>query len=375
MSFLRIIRLTPQFPSPAPPPPAPPRPSPPRPARGDSTHTRRFWAMAPPPTTISACRFGASAPKPPPQPPRRRHLFMFGTLEPRRDLFRGHTRGMHLDQWLEGTDGIRHRKEAYEAGFKPTTVRDFATDGRILVIRRSWLATGSADPRLCTAADAGARLACVSAAQWRGWWLPPDAPDQLHLSLGPHRTNNESSMKRHWSHPLSAPGPFELIESVEDSLRHIAECLPHDEALVVWESAIRTEQLSPASLRMLPWRSRAASGLADECTGLADSGLETYFVVRMGRRGVFVAQQVVIAGRRVDGLIGSWLVIQVDGHAHHSSPADRARDAAHDAELALRGYTVLRFTYSQVVYQWPEVERTVMRAIAAEFHLHPRASR
>lgn len=33
------------------------------------------------------------------------------------------------------------------------------------------------------------------------------------------------------------------------------------------------------------------------------------------------------------------------------------------------GYTVLRFTYSQVMHDWPMVERTIARAIATGKHL------
>jgi hypothetical protein len=37
--------------------------------------------------------------------------------------------------------------------------------------------------------------------------------------------------------------------------------------------------------------------------------------------------------------------------------------------LRLRGYTALRFGYAQVIYDWPTVERTVARAVAAGLHL------
>lgn len=84
--------------------------------------------------------------------------------------------------------------------------------------------------------------------------------------------------------------------------------------------------------------------------------------------GLPIRQQTVLAGRPVDFLIGDRLVVQVDGHAYHSSAADRGRDAAHDAELRLRGYHVLRFTYSQVLHDWPAVERSIARAVAAGLH-------
>ncbi len=40
---------------------------------------------------------------------------------------------------------------------------------------------------------------------------------------------------------------------------------------------------------------------------------------------------------------------QIDGFEHRSKPSDRRRDMRADARLALRGYTVLRFDYQQVL--------------------------
>jgi very-short-patch-repair endonuclease len=84
---------------------------------------------------------------------------------------------------------------------------------------------------------------------------------------------------------------------------------------------------------------------------------------------VRVRQQVVLAGRPVDMLVGDRLVLQIDGYEHHSSSAQRAKDIAHDAELRLRGYTVLRFSYGQIVHDWVAVERRITRALAAGLHL------
>ena len=92
-------------------------------------------------------------------------------------------------------------------------------------------------------------------------------------------------------------------------------------------------------------------------------------VTPLRRWGVRVRQQVVLAGRPVDVLVGDRLVLQIDGYEHHSSSAQRAKDIAHDAELRLRGYTVFRLSYSQVVHDWPAVERRIKRALAAGLHL------
>jgi len=109
--------------------------------------------------------------------------------------------------------------------------------------------------------------------------------------------------------------------------------------------------------------------------GLSDSGLETIVVVRLSGWGVPLRQQVQLAGHRVDIVIGSHLVVQIDGYAHHSSSAQRGSDVAHDAELRLRGYTVLRFSYAQIVHDWEDVERTLQAAIARGLHLPQRQRR
>lgn len=275
--------------------------------------------------------------------------------------------------WLAQRNGIAHRHHALRAGFSTPTIRQCRLDGTVTVLKRQWLLLDSANEDFVCAATHHGRLACISAAAHRGWWTPPGTTAQRHLWMRPNG-HGAQQYARHWNTPITPCGVGDLIESSLDSLRHVAECLPMDDALTVWESAIRQEKLDTASLRIVRWRSARAQHLAQECTGLADSGLETFLVTRLARRGVTVRQQVWLAGRPVDGLIGEWLVVQTDGHEHHSSPSDRARDAAHDAELTLRGYTVLRFTYAQVMRDWPQTERIIMRAIAAGFHLHPRRS-
>ena len=156
---------------------------------------------------------------------------------------------------------------------------------------------------------------------------------------------------------------------MEDALLHIAACLDRDTALVLWESAARVERIAAEALRAIAWPSRAAHELAEAATGLSHSGLETLVVTPLRRWGLGVRQQIVLAGRPVDVLVGDRLIVQIDGYEFHSSSAQRTKDLAHDAELRLRGYTVLRFSHAQVIHDWALVERTIRRAVAARLHL------
>jgi len=187
----------------------------------------------------------------------------------------------------------------------------------------------------------------------------------------PHASSTgiDADIMVHWTRPLCPVARTDLQAGIEDALGHIAQCLPREDALVVWESAARTEALAPETLRAVPWPAVAARDLAGAVTGLSDSGLETLVFAPLRARGISVVQQAKVAGRFVDGLIGEALVVQVDGFAFHASSAQRTADVAHDTELRLRGYTVLRFTYRQAVHERAAVQRTLQRALAQRLHL------
>lgn len=274
--------------------------------------------------------------------------------------------------WIAERDGIARRVDILRAGFPIGVVRSSVRAGHALLIRRAWLALPSAPAELIAAARAGGRVTCVSLARMRGWWMPEDIDPNLHLHLTPgsgsaHLPEQWPGVV-HWTKPI-APAGGSLVGSVEDALAHIARCLPFDQALVLWESASRIERLAPEALRRIRWPGPAARELAAAVEGLSDSGLETLVVVPLRRWGLRIRQQVYLAGRPVDVLIGDRLVLQIDGYEHHSSSAQRSADIAHDAELRLRGYTVVRVSYRQVVHEWHAVERMLRRAVAAGLHL------
>lgn len=281
---------------------------------------------------------------------------------------------MDLAQWLTLQGGIAHRQHAAAEGFGRAVQRKAIESGTVRAVRRHWIAIDSADADLTLAATNTARVACVSAARRRDWWMPEAVDARLHIAVAPHGASPRVDKERtivHWSRHVAPSPAWSLVESTEDSLAHIAVCVDPIDAVVIWESAVRKENLAIEALRRVRWPSAAAQARADEVTGLSDSGLETIVITRLSPWGHRLRQQAVIAGQRVDLLIGERLVIQIDGFAHHSKSAQRTRDVALDAELRLRGYTVLRFTYAQVLHDWRGVERTIARAIAAGAHLAP----
>lgn len=278
-----------------------------------------------------------------------------------------------LCAWLVTRSGIAHRADILNAGFTLAVLRAFVRDGTAQMIRRAWVALPEASDELVTAARAGGRVTCTSLARRRTWWMPEDVGQELHLHLTPGsgsaRLDETWRGILHWTEPVATLPGRVLLAPALDALAHIAVCQPRDVALVLWESAARTERLAPEALRAIRWHSRTARELAETVTGLADSGLETMVVAPLRRWGLRVAQQVMIAGRPVDALVGERLVVQIDGYEFHSTSAQRTRDIAHDAELRMRGYTVFRFSYAQIVHNWGIVEQTILRAVAAGLHL------
>ena len=62
-------------------------------------------------------------------------------------------------------------------------------------------------------------------------------------------------------------------------------------------------------------------------------------------------------------------MLQTDGFSFHSTAEQRRMDIAHDRRLALLGYTVLRYDYRQILFDWPRVEAEILHAMAQGLHL------
>jgi very-short-patch-repair endonuclease len=274
-----------------------------------------------------------------------------------------------LQKWLAESErsGIAHAHEALRAGYTRYELRAALRLGRVTRIRRDWLALPSAPADLRTAAQASGRIACLSLAKRLKLWTMDD--DLEHLSVSPHSTYKASEGQRlHWSRNIVPVGRYALVEPIENALVQIADCQPFENALVVWDSALNSRRVSEEQLARLPLRSEAARKVRATSTCFSDSGIETIPVSRLALVGITVRQQVVLCGHAVDGLIGDRLVLQIDGYAHHSSAAQRRSDIAHDRVLVFRGYTVLRYDYKEILFEWPRVEQEILQAIAQRLH-------
>ncbi|WP_157157091.1 endonuclease domain-containing protein [Diaminobutyricimonas sp. LJ205] len=275
---------------------------------------------------------------------------------------------MELPTWLNTRGGVAHVHDALRAGFTRYLIKRTVDRGDVKRLRRFWLATPQAQPDLESAARIGGRVACLSVAKRLELWHFDDG--RLHVAVprkAGHVTPGDHIV--HWSRGPIPVSPYRLVEPIENALVHVADCQPFEEALVVWESALQKQLVAPAYLERLSLRTERAKRVRLAASLLSDSGIESIPVARLQLLRIAVRQQVMIDGHSMDGLIGDRLIYQIDGYGFHSDAATRRRDIADDARLVLMGYTVLRFDYKQILFDWDYVERTILGAIAQGLHL------
>ena len=279
---------------------------------------------------------------------------------------------MTVTREVRDLGGVARVCDLLDRGVARHHLRRALAAGEVVRPRRGWIATPTADAHLVRAARAGGRLSCVTQAERFGLWVVRER--RIHLAISPNgSTESDSSqaMTRHWSKPLVAVPPGQLWDPIENVLALVASCQPFERALTIWESALRAGMVDLRSLARLPF-GPAGRRVRASASPYADSGLETLARQRLSWLEVSIVPQAWLHGRRVDLLIDGWLVLQLDG-GHHVGP-QRTADIAHDAELLLRGYQVVRCSCEQVVHRWHEVQRVVQQALARGRRAAPRRS-
>jgi very-short-patch-repair endonuclease len=198
------------------------------------------------------------------------------------------------------------------------------------------------------AAELGGRLTCSSAASRLGLDIL-NPPEQAHVAVAHNnsRTHDRAIVHR------TGHGTGWLV-SVPEALVHALGCLPSVDALVMVDSALREKVVSESELRkrIIGPDAVRRRGLLSWADGRAGSAIET--VARLGIRsaGLQVQSQVYIPDvGRVDLVIDGWLVVEIDGYAHHSSRDQFRSDRRRANLLAEKGFVLLRFSYEDVMHR------------------------
>jgi len=210
-----------------------------------------------------------------------------------------------------------------------------------------------------------------SAALRHGWELKtvpaqPDVTVRRNRTIAPDR---RAGVALHRADLRAAElHPDGICTSVERTLVDCLRSLPFDEALAVADSALRHRSLAKTRLVELADGIRGpgapqARDVAREASGLAANPFESALrAIAENVKGLHVEPQVWLQ------LDGEWmrpdlldarhrLIIEAESFEWHGKRRSLERDCVRYNAFALVGYTVLRFSWEQVMFQPEYVER------------------
>jgi len=284
------------------------------------------------------------------------------------------------------TESVRRRGglaatfELYEDGHTRRGLASAVHSGSIVRVRQGWFALDGTHPTLLEAVRVGGRLTGLSALELQGFWSYPT--DDLHVAVHPHdarlRTRLDKTQRLadspnpatcvHWRD--EADGSRFMLATV-DCLADVIACQTPDVVTAVADSVLFNRPRLIAEWNDLVATSpECHRAYLDAIDGICESGTESIFWFRTKKFGLKISRQIHIPGvGRVDFRIGPKLIIEVDGAAYHTDPVAFHRDRHRDAVLSALGYRVLRFSYRQVLYAWPEVEAALIGAMLRGDHL------
>ncbi|MDF0513899.1 DUF559 domain-containing protein [Agromyces sp. H3Y2-19a] len=284
-------------------------------------------------------------------------------------------------------------RELDAAGIRRDQLSDAVADGAVFRVRQRWYAVPDAPTDVVRAVRVGGAATAASVAKIHGLW-EVGTDEVLHVRV--HRSASRlksPTSATGASHDPAAnataranpPAPLDAarddvcvhyrsdppIRSGRDplavALAEMLHCTPTASVIATVDSALARGEVALAEIRAVAGPSRRR--ILDRCSDGSESGTETKVRLLLRARNIAHRTQVSIARvGRVDLLVGDRLVIEVDGSRHHSGREEFENDRRRDFELAMRGYVVLRLSYSMVVDEWEVTSRGILALIARGEH-------
>ncbi|MCX6396906.1 MAG: DUF559 domain-containing protein [Propionibacteriales bacterium] len=213
----------------------------------------------------------------------------------------------------------------------------------------------------------------LSAALHWGWEVktPPTEPHVTVRRKRNIRPDRRSEVVLHWSDLQ----PADVRGHVTSPSRTLTDCLatlPFDEGLAVADSALRHGALTPCELqRLVAALGGRGSGTARRVAAAADARAANPFestlrAIALGVPRLNCVPQVRIGEFRPDLVDEARrLVLEADSHTWHSSRSALRNDCRRYNALVLRGWTVLRFAWEDVMLR-PDLVETDIRRFAEQ---------
>jgi very-short-patch-repair endonuclease len=215
----------------------------------------------------------------------------------------------------------------------------------------------------------------TSAALHWGWKVKL-VPEQPHVTVRAKRSlpaGAAAGVMLHWRDLLSD----EVEGWVTTRARTVVDCcldLPFDEALAVFDSALRAGVRKAEVLELAAWlggrRLRRVQRVAAAATSQAANPFESVLrAIALGVPGLAVTAQHRICD---DGFFAKVdladaelrIVIEAESFEFHGERKQLVRDCRRYTELAARGWVVLRFTWDQVMFQAAYVRQMIELTVA-----------
>jgi very-short-patch-repair endonuclease len=253
-------------------------------------------------------------------------------------------------------------------------VRTALDNGSVLRVARGRFALADADESRRAAARLSGVVSHLSAAQLLGWELKhrpslPTVTVARNRRIEPWRRDGVDVKWRDLEEDEIWHGQTRAGRTVMDCARD----RPFDEGLTVADSALRHGNVTRGSLRRLaelvPRVGRPQCiRVAREASGLAANPFESVLrAIALGVPGLDMAPQVVIDD---DGFVARpdlvdvdrRLVAEADSFEFHGRRRALKRDCERYTALAVRGWTVLRFSWENVMFEPDYVAECFRRA-------------
>lgn len=271
-----------------------------------------------------------------------------------------------VDGLFSAGHGVVSRRQLQAVGLDRAAIARLSRRRNLTIPRTGWLSTDDPNPLVLSAVRAGGALTCIDALHVAGAWHPPGYVG-THVRAD-RRRSLPHGFRRHYLSGLSVTTTS--IDPPIIALGCAIRCLRPADAVAVADSALRRGIITADGLNdALRLGGSYSNAVRNAIDPSAESGIESLMRMILRRARVrFQAQVVIVGVGRVDFLVGDRLVIEVDGLGFHTGTAvvnDRKRDLA----LSRLGFSVLRFTYDDVVNRADDVLEAIRVCVRRREHV------
>jgi very-short-patch-repair endonuclease len=298
-------------------------------------------------------------------------------------------RGTTVEQLAAAQHGVVARWQLAAAGVTHSTIENGIAKGRLLRLHRGVYAVGHAHLRreghwlaAVLAVGPGAVLSHRDAAGLHD--LRPANHGKADVTTTRRGRQSHPRIKVHHAtelHPLDVTtGRGIPVTSVARTLVDLADVVPQDQLAKALAEADRRRTLDARAIAAALARTRTRNGKghaalratlkdhADHGPRLTRSELEDRFLSLVVRPHGLPRPRTnaPVHGHEVDALWAARrLIVELDGYAHHADKQAFQRDRTQANALTAKGFTVLRYTYEDVVHRPAHVAGELRSLLAA----------